>query len=216
MAVKAYSGRRPRADLPAAWFWIGLYGLTGLIAATGLASQGYAYLLWLAAPGAPVFAWHLYLVSRRSERRQMAVEIVGSGVLALAAPAGLWVGLGRLDPLGWFLFGLVWLQSAASIVYAFLRLAQRVLPVYPQIPQRLRLGRRALLYTGFNLTLSIALGWLKIIPSLLFIPFLLQFIETLWGILRPAWRYKPTTIGFRQLAVSSLFTLLFILIWMIS
>ena len=31
------------------------------------------------------------------------------------------------DPLGWLLFGLTWLQSAASIVYAYLRLAQREL-----------------------------------------------------------------------------------------
>ena len=53
---------------------------------------------------------------------------------ALAAPAALWVGQGYPDPQGWFLFGLVWLQSAASIVYAYLRLEQRLLPAPPDRP----------------------------------------------------------------------------------
>src|SRR5512145_822781 len=56
IAVKAYSGRRARSDLPAARFWIALYGLIILIALIGLIRAEFAYLLILAIPGAPVFA----------------------------------------------------------------------------------------------------------------------------------------------------------------
>ena len=213
MAVKIYSGRRPRRDLPAAWTWIGVYGVIGLLALFGLIWQGFAYLLVLAIPGIQVFAWHLYLVSRRAERRQMGVELVASGVLALSAPAAYWVGVGWLDPTGWLLLALTWLQSAASIVYAYLRLEQRELPAMPDRAARLRMGRRALLYTSFNLLFVAGLCLGSIAPPLLFIPYTLQWAETLWGTLNPAVAVKPTRIGVRQLIVSSLFTVLFIITW---
>jgi hypothetical protein len=213
IAVKIYSGRRPRRDLPAAWFWMGVYGLIGLLALFGLIGQGFAYLLVLAIPGIPVFAWHLYLVSRRAERRQMGVELVASGVLALSAPAAYWVGVAWLDPTGWLLLILTWLQSAASIVYAYLRLEQRELPAIPDGTARLRMGRRALLYTSFNLIFVIGLSLGSITPPLLFVPYGLQWAETMWGTLHPAVGVKPTRIGVRQLIISSLFTVMFIIAW---
>jgi len=216
IAVKAFSGRRSRRDLPAASFWIGIYGLIGLAAVAGLVSQGFGYLLYLALPGAPVFAWHLYLVSKRAERKQMGVEMVGSGVLALAAPAAYWVGQGRPEPLGWWLFGLVWLQSAASIVYAYLRLEQRTLRIEPDFTTRVQMGGRALLYTTFNLVAVIGFSLGGILPELIFLPYLLQWAETIRGTLKPAVQAKPKAIGMRQLAVSTLFTLLFILAWQFS
>jgi hypothetical protein len=213
MLVKVYSGRRNPRELPAAWFWIGVYCLLALLALAALIAQGFAYLLVLALPGAPVFAWHLYLVSRRAERRQLGVELVATGVLALAAPAAYWVGIGRPDPLGWWLLVLVWLQSAASIVYAYLRLEQRTLEKIPSLNTRLRMGRRALLYTTFNLVAVSGLSLAGVLPSLLPLPYALQWAETIWGTLRPAVGVKPTAIGIRQLIVSTLFTILFIFNW---
>jgi hypothetical protein len=214
IAVKAYSGRRSRRDLPVARFWILVYGLIGFTTLLVLVDQGFAYLLYLVIPGVVVFLWHLYLVSKRAERRRIGVEIVGSGVLALAAPGALWVGLGYPTPVGWLLFGLVWLQSAASIVYAYLRLQQRELPSKPDLPVRLQMGRRALLYTSFNLVVSFILSLYLVTPPLLPIPYAIQWIETIWGTLvHPAVGFKPTQIGVRQLIVSSLFTLTFILTW---
>lgn len=213
MAVKVFSGRRASRDLSAAWFWIGVYGLVACLALAWLVFQGYTFLLILALPGVPVFAWHLYLVSRRAERRQLGIELVGSGVLALAAPAAYWVGVGEADPIGWQLFALVWLQSAASIVHAYMRLEQRQLPRTPDLRDRFLLGTRALLYTTFNLAAVAALSIAGILPALLPLPYALQWGETLWGTLRPAVGARPTAIGVRQLVVSSLFTLLFILTW---
>ena len=211
--VKVYSGRRSRRDLPAAWFWIGIYAIIGAVGLIGLLLQGFAFIFILALPGIPVFAWHLYLVSKRAERRQMGVEIVASGVLALAAPAGYWLGVGWADPLGWLLFALTWLQSAASIVYAYLRLQQREMDEIPGINTRMRMARRALTYTSFNVFLVLLLALTNTVSLLLVLPYVLQWVETIYGTLKPAVGLRPTRIGFRQLIVSSLFTILFILTW---
>lgn len=221
MVVKIASGRRSRDDLPAAMFWGTLYSLTGLTAVAWLIVLGWGKLLVLALPALAVFAWHLVLVSRRSERRQVGVEVVGSGVLALAAPAAYWVGRGDLDPkgwpslMGWALFGLAWFQSAASIVYAYLRLRQRELQGLPPVLARLRMAWRALTYTTFNLVVVAALSIFGILPALLFLPYAVQWLESIWGCLKPALGWKPTRIGIRQLVISSLFTILFILTWYI-
>jgi len=225
MAVKAYSGRRSRDDLPAARFWVLVYGVIILLALGGLVADGFIYILYLAIPGIPVFAWHLYLVSKRAERRQAGVEILATGALALAAPAAYWIGQGGYEPLGWALWLLTWLQSAASIVYAYLRLEQRAL--FPQSPRRGKgaqaqgperseqwvIGKRAFQYTSFNLALSLMLGWSAWLPRWIFLPYLLQWLETMWGITHPAAGWKPTAIGIRQLIVSTLFTVLFIVCW---
>jgi hypothetical protein len=213
IAVKAYSGRRSKKDLPATRFWLIVYALFGLAALAGLVMQGFSYLLILALPGVPVFIWHLWLVSRRAERRQVGVEIVGSGVLALAAPAAYWTGVGHTDPAGWWLFALCWLQSAASIVYAYLRLEQRDLRAIPPMRDRLMMATRSLVYATFNLAFTLVASRLHWLPLWIPFPYLLQWAECLYGAIRPAVGLKPTAIGFRQLAVSSLFTILFILTW---
>ena len=213
IAVKAYSGRRAKSDLPAARFWIALYGVILLAALIGLLQAGFGYLLWLALPGGPVFAWHLWLVSKREERRQVNVEIIATGVLSLAAPAAYWVGIGRYDPAGWWLWVLVWFQTAASIVYAYLRLEQRDQAEGRGRIELWKMGARAFAYTTFNLVAVLALGLLSILPRFLFIPYLIQWMETLWGIFHPAIKWKPTRIGIRQLIVSTLWTILFILTW---
>jgi hypothetical protein len=57
------------------------------------------------------------------------------------------------------------------------------------------------------------LGWLT---PLIFIPYALQWVETIWGTLNPAIGIKPTKIGLRQLIISTLFTILFIITWNIT
>lgn len=213
VAVKAYTGRRSRSDLPAARFWILFYGLIILLALIGLVRAGFLYVLFLAVPGAPVFAWHLWLVSKREERRQVNVEILATGVLSLAATAAYWVGVGRYDPLGWWLWILTWVQSAASIVYAYLRLEQRELSQVPARDVLWKMGLRAFAYNTFNLVFSLSLGLAGLLPRFVFLPYLVQWLETLWGIFHPAIGWKPTRIGIRQLIISIAWTILFILTW---
>lgn len=213
MAVKAYAGRRAKTDVPAARFWILVYGFIIVFSLLGLIRTGYLFILYLAVPSAPVFAWHLWLVSRREERRQVNVEIIATGVLSLIAPAAYWVGIGRYDPAGWWLWILTWLQSAASIVYAYLRLEQRSLPDLPERASMWRMGRPAFAWTSFGLASVLGLGLAAVLPRFLFVPYLLQWAETIWGIFHPAVGWKPTRIGIRQLIVSTLWTILFLATW---
>jgi hypothetical protein len=211
--VKTISGRRPKSDLAPARFWLLVYGSILTLALIALTLNGFGYVMYLAIPGAPVFAWHLWLVSQRTERKQAGIEIIATGVLSLAAPAAYWVAHGGYNPLGWWLWVWAWLQSAASIVYVYFRLEQRELKSGTESKKSWEMGKRSLLYTSFNLFASLILGWEKITPQLIFVPFLLQWVETLWGITHPAVGWKPTQIGIRQFFVSALWTILFILCW---
>jgi hypothetical protein len=213
IAIKVLSGRRSRADLPAALFWVAVYSAVGLAHVTGLALRGYGYVLYLAIPGVAVFAWHLYLVSRRQERDQLAIELLGSGVLALSATGAYWVGVGRPDAYGWLLWGLAWIQSAASILYVHLRLDQRSAAEDLPWGELVAMARPALALATLNLGFVSALCAANIVPLWLFLPYLVQWLEVLRGTLQPAFALQPKAIGFRQLAVSTLFTLLFILTW---
>ncbi len=213
--VKIYSKRRSRRDLPAAIFWSAVYTFLGLLLLGYLVLRGYGFLLWLGIPAVPVFIWHLYLVSRRAERRKPGLEIVATGTLALGAPAAYWVGVGRPNPIGWWLWLLAWLQAAGSIAYAYLRLEQRAWKTLPPPAEQWKAGRRALLYTTFNLLVTLGLGLANFLPHWLFLAYFVQWSEALWGVTHPAMKTKPTVIGFRQLLVSTLFTLVFILTWRI-
>lgn len=79
--VKIYSGRRPLTDLAPAYFWMIVYGLIALLALAELFAFGDGYIAYLAIPGIPAFAWHLWLVSKRAEQRQASVEIIATGAL---------------------------------------------------------------------------------------------------------------------------------------
>ena len=96
---------------------------------------------------------------------------------------------------------------------AYLRLEQRELDHLPGIRSRLSMGRRALIYTTFNLLFVIALSIGNLVSPLLSLPYAAQWMETIWGTINPAIGARPTAIGIRQLIVSILFTILFILTW---
>ncbi len=203
--VKSISDRRPRSDLRPASFWITAYGLIGALTVWALINSGHPQVVLLAVPGVPVFAWHLWLVSRRAERGQMGIELVGAGVLALAAPAGYWIAGGMEARVPWILWALTWLQAAASIVFIYLRLEQRKLQTIPPVRDRWRQGARALLYHAFNLAASLALAITGWAPWLVPGAFGLMLIDALEGVARPPVGAKPSAIGVRQLGASALF-----------
>ncbi|MHB8933565.1 MAG: YwiC-like family protein [Bellilinea sp.] len=214
--VKILSKRRPRSEMSVAVFWISAYIVIGLGALTGLIMMGYFSLLYLVVPALPVFGWHLWLVSRRSERRQVAVEIAGSGALALTAPAAYWIGVGDYDPVGWLLWCLTWIQAAVSIYYAYLRLEQRTWKEVPSVSLRWQAGRTEIAAATTALLLVIILSIFTIVPALLPLAYAIQWLETIYGTFKPAVKVKPTIIGLRQLFVSTLFTIVFILTWVLS
>jgi hypothetical protein len=209
--VKVRSGRRSERDFSPALAWATVDALLLTLTTAALVARGHAAIMVLAIPGLIVFTWHLWLVSRREERGQMGVELVGAGVLALAAPAAYWVSGGTSAGLPWLLWLLCWLQSAASIVLVFFRLGYRKLEAEPPLPQRMRDGRRALLYHGFNGLLASTLAVASAIPELMASAFLLMLVDAIAAIARPPVGQPPTKIGVRQLLVSSLFVVLSVL-----
>lgn len=211
--VKALSGRRPRSELGPAGFWLAVYGLIGALAVAGMLLLGDAYILLLAIPAIPVFGWHLWLVSRRDERQQMLVEMAGGAILALAAPAAYWVGKNHYDPLGWLLWVLAWLQTAGSIIFIYLRLKQRRLVDKPGMKERFSMGIPALAFNTAVLAAVVGVSAGSLTPPLLPLAYSVQWLEVLWGVAYPAVGMKPTIIGIRQLLVSILFTIVFILSW---
>jgi hypothetical protein len=213
VAVKAWSGRRSRDDLKPALLWTGLYSSVALLMMLGLHLRGYSYVLFLAIPGLLVFSWHLYLVTRREERGKILVALLATSVLALVATAGYWIGQGRPAPFGWLLWALAWAQSAASVLCVFLRLRQRSLPDRPEPQQLLKMALPAVTICSLNLLAVGLLGLTGVTSKWLFVAFLPQWVEALCCIARPSLGWKPSRIGTRQLAISTLFTLLFVLAW---
>jgi len=213
LMVKVAAGRRGRDVLPAATFWAVLYGAVAAVHVTGLVFRGFAYIMVLAVPGLLVFGWYLMLLYRRAERHHWLMEILATGSIALVAPACMWAGSGSPDPLGWWLWLLMWLQSATGIVYVYLRLEQRPLKQRPLPATRLRMGTPALSIAAMGLVLALVLGPLGIVSRWLWVPYLWQALEVLRGVMQPALGVKPTAIGVRQLLVMIGFVVLFIALW---
>ena len=213
LMVKVAAGRRGRDVLPAAAFWVAVYGVVAALHVTGLVLRGFAYILVLSVPGLLVFGWYLLLLYRRAERRQWLMEILATGSIALVAPAGMWAGRGAPDPLGWWLWLLMWLQSATGIVYVYLRLEQRPLKRIPPAAERMRAGAPALTVAFAGLLLTFVLGRTGVVSQWLWVPYCVQALEVLQGVWRPALGVKPVAIGVRQLIVKIVFVVLFIALW---
>jgi len=213
LMVKVAAGRRGRDVLPAAVFWAALYGGVAALHVTGLVMRGFGYILVLAVPGLLVFCWYLVLLYRRAERRQWLMEILATGSIALVAPAGMWAGRGAPDTLGWWLWLLMWLQSATGIVYVYLRLEQRPLKRIPPAAERMRMGMPVLTIATMGLLLTLILGQVGVVSRWLWVPYLLQTSEVLRGGWMPALGAKPVAIGVRQLLVKIVFVVLFIAMW---
>ena len=214
VGLKALTGRRSRDVLPAVGLWIAGYSALGLLHVVGLVLRGFGYVLWLAVPGIPVFVWHLILIGRRVQRRQWLVEIVGAGVLALIAPAGFWIGLGRADPTGGWLWVLTWSQSVSWIFFAYLRLTQReAKSAAADGARRNRWNLPAVVSALVPLAVAVALAIAGIVSGWLWVALLVQTLESVRGVLRPAVGATPRAIGYRQLLVSVIQTGLFMLLW---
>lgn len=215
IAVKALSGRRDRDELRPALIWSAIYAGMTLVGAALLIGAGQTRIVLLAIPGVLIFSWHLWLVSRRQERQRPGVEVVAAGALALTAPAAYWVSGGTSSAEPWLLWGLTWLQSAASIVHVHIRLEQRRLDEMPEMNARVRLGRRSLLYNSFNQLTSLVLALVGWVPPLVPAAFAVTFFDSLDGVLRPAVAAPPRSIGIRQLVVSSGFVVVMVLAYLL-
>lgn len=215
IAVKAFSGRGPRSDLGPALAWMGVYGMVALLGVLTLFLRGHTRFIYLALPGIPVFLWHLALVRRKAERRQWLVEILGALVLCLWAPAAYWVAGGDRYPEPWYLWWIVGLQAAGAILTVYLRLEQRR---WKQIPTRStlqRAGQPTLALHAAALLITSILVWRGAVPPLVVPAFVLVLLDATWITFRPDPQAMPRQIGFHQLAVTTAFTLLVVLAYLL-
>jgi len=207
LLVKALSGRRAKSDVrPALLALIGTGALAALLLGI-LLWRGYTFLLWLGIPAALVMAWQLWLVVQREER-QLGIELVGAGMLALAAPAAYWVSVDAMTPTGWWLWLLAWLYAASAIVYVYLRLKQRRLKEMPSRAEQWRAGRRTLLYIGTAILFTAALAFGQWVPALTPFIFALAGAHFVYGITHPCVGVKPVRIGLEQSFAALLFYVL--------
>lgn len=212
IVTKVLSGRRSRAELSTALFWLLVYGMAATTGAAGLVLSGNASILWLLPAALAVLIWQLRLVARRGEHGQLGAEIVGSGVLAFAAPAAYWTDAGGMAATGWWLWLLCWLQSSGAIVYIYLRLEHRRLRALPAWGERWQLARRSTLCNTVSLFIAALLAALDLVPLAVLLPFGAMLGETIYGgFLHPGIRAKPTAIGIRQVCVAVVFSALLIL-----
>lgn len=207
--VKALSGRRPREDAQPALVWLMIYGGLALISAALLIASDRAAMFWLVLPALPALVWQLWLVTRRAER-QMTVELAGSGALALAAPAAYVAATGRFDLVALSAWLLCWFQSAAAIVYVYVRLEQRRMSAMPTRSQQWAMGWRAVLYHTFNLAASLMLSVARVLPPLVPLAFAAMLAEAVRGTFRPAVGVKPQILGLSQVAVTIVFVVLLV------
>lgn len=208
--VKVLSGRKNRTNLRPALTWLCLYGFLCLAGAAGLWWLGHGRVLWLGLAALPVLAWQLRLVARRKERGQQAAETAGAIMLALAAPAAIWVGGGdfRTGVLLWLLCAL---QAGAAIVSVYNRLAYRRMTGIPDWDERVRLSYRSNLFHGVNLGFALGLavtGWISWPAAAAFALMLAEAVDG--GLLRPPVGARPAAIGIRQTIATAVFSILLI------
>ncbi|GIL15716.1 MAG: hypothetical protein BroJett039_08890 [Chloroflexota bacterium] len=197
LLVKIAAGRRAKSDTRPTLLALGGAGVLAALPLGVLIWRGYAFLLWLGIPAALVLAWQLWLVTQREER-QLGIELVGAGMLALAASAAYWVSVGAMTPTGWWLWLLAWLYATASIVYVYLRLKQRRMKTMPTRAEQWRDGRRALLYIGAATVCALAFALARWIPSWAPLAFGLASAHFVYGITHPCVGVKPARIGIEQ------------------
>ena len=215
LLVKALSGRRARDDAAPALMWLSLYTALAVVFGAAVIAAGYDRLLWVIVPIAPMLIWQVWLIRRRAER-QMSIELAGSGMLALAAPTAHYVATGAVDATALILWILCWLQSAAAIVYVYLRLAQRRLGEMPPMPERWRMGQRAILYAGANFVLSTGLAIAGLAPPQTPIAFAAMLAQAVGGVRNPCVGVRPQRIGFAQVAATAIFSALLIAAYRLS
>lgn len=208
LVVKVLSGRRGIPDRGPGIAWTLVYSVVLIVVSVALIAVGHARVLLTGVVGLPLFTWHLWLVAKGDERRQIVVDIAAAGVLALTAPAAYWTCGGGDATVPWVVWTLAWLQSSASIVHAFLRLQQRRLKGTPSRAERWRSGAPSLAHHILNSAIAAILAFAGYAPPLAPVAFVVPLADGIEGVARPPVGAKPGQIGMRQLVVTSLFAAL--------
>ena len=209
--VKVRAGRRKQEDYRPAILWTAGYSLIATFFALLIVLSGEGLLLILLIPAIVLLIWHLRLVYRRKER-QLPVELVGSGILAMAASAAHISSTGSWTETAGLLWLLTWGYAAVSIVYIYLRLDQRQIEEADKMDlsrsRRLNMGRSAMQIAAVALLLVTAGTYFRVLPRFAPLPFIITQVQVIAGTLRPAIGASPSRIGLVQVGAFLIFTTL--------
>ena len=206
--MKALVGRYPRTDLRPALVWLVGLGLVGAAAVPCLLAHDEARALVYVLPGAALFAWHLRLVARREERRNVAVTLMSGGALAFAAPAAYVVAGGTDTTQAWVVWLLCAVHTAASITTVYLRLDQRTWKARPDAAVRLRAGRGAILAHAVAIAAAAAAVVAGRASVAVVALFALAAVDGVLAVARPSIGVRPARVGLHQLAIDIAFAVL--------
>lgn len=192
--LRARRGKARRADAPLALIWMAVLGTTAVACALVLLSWGYLFLLWLGLPLLLIFA--LYLAAARYGRaslRSLGMEVSGAAALALTAPAAYLAGGGAL----WQTAVGLWLLLAAQNVLGALYVRVRIADTHQRPTHRSGLVVAHL--AGFLFIL--ALGLLRWLPLLAFVPYAAIFLRAIWAARQPRPVPNVKRFGFLEMGV---------------
>jgi len=202
--LRIQRGRARRAGLPLAGLWALGLGLLAIGCGAGLLASGRGALLPLAIPALITLAASL-AISALAGPRGLALEIVGSLGLALAAPGALAAMTGTLDGLALVAWSISAAHSLVSILYVRWRIAAR----HDRASQRMRavvVMSHVVVFAG-----GVAGGLAGTLPWSLALPFGLLLARAVWV----AWRTPPLTdvrrFGFGEMGLALAFAALVVL-----
>lgn len=208
LAVKGLRRSNGAADRPIIVAWCAIYGTVSLAAGAWLLGRGHLWVLGLAAPGALLFARHLWLVSKNDERHRIGMDLAAAGMLALTGPALLLAHDTQSWDIAAALWLVLWLQASGSIVHMFLRLEQRRLKEMPAVRERWRRGAVPAAHHAGNVVLACVAGAFGAAPWLVVPAFAVTLVEGILAVQNPPVGHTPRQLGMRQLWVSSAFMVL--------
>jgi len=196
LALKAWRGKRTRADLPALVAWLAIYA--------ALAALPTGVLLWrdrlwgllpLAVAGAGLLALQLWAAAARLARTVWS-EVIGTAGLALAAPAAHYAATGAWSATALALWILMATVGVGGVLYSRWRLRRRRLAVrlgaeeLPHAPPRVSV----LSHYAIALALAALLAWLGWAPWAVTPLYLLLLVRVAWGT-RPAAKADRTVLA---------------------
>ncbi|MGC8781318.1 MAG: YwiC-like family protein [Anaerolineae bacterium] len=196
LALKAWRGKRTRADLPALLLCLAFYA--ALVAAAGgvlLLRERLWGLLPLAAASAGLLALQLWAAAARLARTAWS-EVIGTAGLALAAPGAHYAAVGRWTATAIALWILMAVVGVGGVLYSRWRLRRRRAAArvredeLPAAPPRVSV----LAHYALGLILAAALAWLGWAPWAVTPLYGLLLIRVAWGA-RPAARPDRTVLA---------------------
>lgn len=196
LALKAWRGKRTRADLPALLTWLAIYG--GIAAAAGgalLLHERLWGLLPLGAAGAGLLVLQVWAAAARLARTLWS-EVIGAAGLALAAPGAHYAATGSWSATTFALWTLMAIVGVGGVLYSRWRLRRRRLAArvnseeLPPAPPRISV----LSHYGAGAALAVALAWWGWAPWAIVPLYIILLGRVAWGT-RPTARPDRTVLA---------------------